>query len=322
MGGGDDGKDYTADVRYAYVGLAGNFGTFTAGRVGTPSGDWQGDVSSMGWTGITPANTFHGALSNGILADDRWSNAIRYVSPNFSGLNLMAMYSFGEKVNKNKALDGSCTNTEGDDDKKCADTTDAGRLGLGLRYANGPLNLLLIYEAVADDDSQKDWDEPNDNSGFGTKGWQIGGAYDFKVVKVYASYLRVKANHNGLAHDIPNAGSDKQSLWSLGFSAPVSTAGKVWFEYAEYKDYVNYDAAGFTGADPAATRKFASYHANAGHKAKAYNIGYEHSLSKRTTLHAYVTRFNNDHGINNAYTNTTVEGKNQNVFALGIRHNF
>jgi predicted porin len=315
QGGGDAGTNWTSDARWAFVGLAGNFGTFTAGRVRTPSDDLHGVGSSMGWTGITPLNTLAGAFSNGLLTGDRWNNSIKYVSPNFSGLDFTAVYSFGEKVSKTKAK-GIC-----DTSKECADTTDASKLGLGLRYANGPLNLVLIYEAQADDDSQKT-SGTNANTGYGAKGWQIGGAYDFNVVKIHATYLRVKANHNGLADGIDNAGSDKQSLWSLGLSAPVSTAGKVWFEYAQYKDYVNYDAAGFTGAKPADTRKFASYHANAGHKTKAYNIGYEHSLSKRTSLHAFVTRFNNDHGINNAYAKTTVEGKNQNVFAMGIRHNF
>jgi predicted porin len=320
-----------SDARWAWVGLAGNFGTFTAGRVRTPSDDWHGDVSSMGWTGITPINTLAAPLSNGLLTGTRWDNSIKYLSPNFSGLSFQAVYSFGEKVNSsdNTGSGYSCAvvptapsltdpNPDPANKVKCyegADVTDAAKLGLGLRYANGPVSAILLYEAQADDDSKKAWGAKA-NTDNGAKGWQLGAAYDFKVAKVYATYLRVKANDDGLADGIANAGNDKQTLWSLGLSAPVSSAGKVWFEYAQYKDYLNFNVAGVGRSD------YGVYNASAGDRAKSYNIGYEHTLSKRTSVHAYVTRFDNDKGINNAYGTTRVVGENQNVFAAGIRHNF
>jgi predicted porin len=335
---GTDGKEYdswSSDARWAYVGLAGKFGTVTAGRVRMISDEWSGAASSIGWTGITAANTLGTKLFNAggdPLSNSRWNNAIKYVSPNFSGLDFMAAYSFGEKVNGTKNANGSyATKTCGSstaidstsqelattyDPCKGTDTSDAAKLGLGLRYANGPVSLIAIYEAKADDDSQKPFDAPK-NKGYGAKGWRLGGAYDFNVVKVYASYSRTKANHSGVTYEDEVPGSDKRTLWTLGLSAPVSAAGNVWFEYAQYKDYAGgYDGAGYVNrGDKAVDGK-------PGHKAQAYSLGYNHNLSKRTSVHAFVSRFNNDRDIDNSYGKANLVGKNQNVFAMGIRHNF
>jgi predicted porin len=338
---GDEGtlafRNGDKDARWVYVGLAGNFGTVTAGRVRSPSDEWRGLSSSMGWTGLTPANTLMGQLSNSVLAGIRWDNSIKYVSPNFSGLDFMAVYSFGERVSGNRHYNGSavdgygvnCRNTpSGQANNQChsADTTDAGRLGLGLRYVNGPVSLVAVYEAQADDDSAKPYNNANvDNQGFGAKGWMIGGAYDFNVVKVYASYNRVKANHNGRAYDETDGGSDKQTLWTLGLSAPVSAAGNVWFEYAQYKDRLNDGLrAQYTLSDADVMALGPNFFNRSGHKSKGYSLGYTHTLSKRTSLHAFVTRFDVDRGINNAVGSParTAIGEDQTVFALGMRHSF
>jgi predicted porin len=311
-------RQFLSDARWTYVGLAGNFGTVTIGRVRMISDEWSGIASSMGWTGITAANTL-GQRFTDVLSNARWDNSIKYVSPNFSGLDFTAVYSFGERTNawKNRSGAKNCESpTDSNADcNKSADTTDAGKLGLGLRYANGPVSLIAIYEARADNDGAKPYTGA-ENEGYGAKGWRLGGAYDFNVVKVYASYSRVKANHNGLAYEVTDGGSDKQTLWSLGLSAPVSAAGKVWFEYAQYKDYLNH------GLRISDEDERLLYGRTAGHKSKGYSLGYEHTLSKRTSLHAFVTRFNVDRGIDNSAGVTNVPGENQNVFALGIRHNF
>jgi predicted porin len=323
----------TFSNRYSYVGLTGGFGTLTLGRNGTPSDLWTGATGVNGISGIEPINLMRGKLGskdgsggNSILDGSRWDNSISYTSPNFSGLDFMAMYSFGEKVNSRDNIDGdgySCavavtsggtldtaTPTYGKRCYKGADTSDAGKLGLGIRYANGPLYLTAVYEAQADDDSAQRWAD-NWTRGYGAKGWAIGGAYDFKVVKLYANYFREKANHNGRAGATTltggiTGGSDKQTTWSLGAGIPVSSAGTVMVEYAQLKNDLNGATAG---------REW-------GHKSKGYSVGYKHTLSKRTLLHAYVTRINNDRGIHGGWNKTGVFGEDQTTFSTGIVHLF
>jgi predicted porin len=310
----DGGATFTP--RYSYVGLAGGFGTVTLGRNGTPSDLWTGATGVNGISGFEPINMLRAKLGKGgILDGDRWDNSISYTSPNFSGLEFMGLYSFGEKVSYNKhysngSFDGYTCDPDTPAYCESADTTDAGKLGLGIRYANGPLYLTAVYEAQADDDSAKTFGTPSD-TGYGTKGWAIGGAYDFKVVKVYANYFREKANHNGRAV-AANSGSDKQTAWSLGAGIPVSSAGTVMVEYAQYKDYQN-------GVTPTTSKtpglKF-------GHKSKGYSVGYKHTLSKRTLVNAYVTRINNDRGIHGGWNKIAVPGEDQTIFSAGIVHLF
>jgi predicted porin len=311
--------------RWAYAGLTGNFGTVTAGRIRSPSDVWMGGTAWNGISGDEPINRFRQKM--GIIGGDRWDNSIAYASPNFSGLDFLAVYSFGERVDSNTRDNGqrrSCARAEYDDSNtvkyrtecsKGADTSDAGKLGLGVRYANGPLYLAAVYQAQADDNSARDWDARDWEDGYGAKGWGIGGSYDFKVAKVYANYFRTKANHNGLAIGA-NSGNDKQTAWSLGVGVPVSSAGTVTFEYAQYKDYLN-GGLRITSED----NRYLNGR-TAGHKTKGYSIGYNHVLSKRTSLYTYATRFDNDRGILGGFTKTGVAGKDQTSFTVGILHTF
>jgi predicted porin len=323
-----------ATPRWTYVGLAGKFGTVTVGRNRTPTDLWDGTAAANGLNTLDAGALLRGNLNthgdDSVVTGRRWNNSIAYTSPNFSGVQLAAIYSFGEKVNGTKNADGSySTATCGNNGAtpavnytcKGADTSDAGKLGLGVRYANGPLNVFAAYEAHADDDSVKRNSYPvgfaGVKAGYGIKGYTIGGGYDFKVVKVYANYARAKANHDGQAI-AANSGSDKQTFWSLGAIIPVSTPGAVTLEYGQYKDYLNgvraYTAARSVGGLAAGQ--------TSGHKAKGYTVGYNHNLSKRTAVYAFATYIDNDKGVGAGWAKTGVVGEKQTIFATGIAHNF
>jgi predicted porin len=316
--------DSTGDIgsgsgRYSYVGLAGNFGTVTLGKDQNPADRYRGTTGVMGFNTYEPITLFQGKLDTAMAAT-RWGDAIAYVSPEFSGFNFAGIYSFGEKVSKSKQDDGSCTITQpfkydgytipassgitaDNKNLECADTSDAAKFGLGVRYANGPLYLTAIYQARLDDDSEKKFNKDG-NDGYGSKGWIIGGTYDFKVVKLYANYFRVKADHSGRAYDDSKGfGSDKQTAWSLGVGIPVSSAGTIGVEYAQYKD--DYKKS-----------------KDDGNNAKGYSLGYRHNLSKRTWLYSYVSRIDNDRGINASWSKTGVAGEKQTNFTTGIVHLF
>jgi predicted porin len=290
--------------RYTYAGLSGNFGRVTFGRQSTPMDNFYISGSDVfGTTGIRPFSVFRGKLSFMNATAMRWDNSIAYNSPRFSGVEFTGIYSFGEKVNAGG----------GNDDNgafKSADTSDAGKLGLGVKYANGPLYLVALYMALADDDSVAPYGVPS-NTGYGAKGWGIGGAYDFKVVKLHANYIREKANHDGLATG-PNDGSDKQAFWTVSAGIPVSSAGTVTLEYGQYKDYVH----GVRGTTAI------SHNVDGGGKSKGYMVGYRHVLSRRTSLNVYASQFSNDKNVTSGYAKTIVQGEKQTNFVVSILHLF
>jgi predicted porin len=59
-----------------------------------------------------------------------------------------------------------------------------------------------------------------------------------------------------------------------------------------------------------------------GDKAKGYAVGYRHNLSKRTHLYTYISRIDNDRGINTSVGLTGVADEKQTNFTAGIVHLF
>lgn len=92
------------------------------------------------------------------------------------------------------------------------------------------------------------------------KVWMLGGAYDFGVVGAYASYLEGEFSASGHTID--------QDAWALGLKAPVSNAGTLMAEIGEGK--IKMAALEFD--------------------ARRATLGYEHALSKRTSLYALYAR--------------------------------
>jgi predicted porin len=100
--------------------------------------------------------------------------------------------------------------------------------------------------------------------------WLIAGAYDFNVIKVYATYDQAK-------HDIDLR--DKTA--TLGLSVPTGGAGKVLAEAAQTR------------------RTSASFEER---RRTTYSVGYDYDLSKRTDLYAFllndkVTGFGSAHSV-------------------------
>ena len=286
LGNNSDDNSAFNQTRQAFVGLSGNFGSLTLGRQYAPSGSFLGATSSNDITSVNPLNLALGTKFDTLETGggSRWNNSISYNSPNWSGFDFRVLYGFGEKVGTDKdsytfdtttGLPKKTTGT-GDD----YDTSDAGQFGIGARYANGPLYLTAMYQAVQDNDGA---------NVDGNKAWAVGGNYDFKVVKLFANYIREKKNNS----------DDKQTVWTVGLGIPVSAAGTIRAEYMQYKDYQVND-----------------------NKAKGFGLGYEHDLSKRTRLYTYVSRVQNDDDVNWGFSKTGLKGENNTNFQFGIRHFF
>lgn len=220
--------------RDANVGLSGSFGTVTVGRglapnflpsiLSNPLSDsftFSPVILHMnvplfngsGWASTTPSDT-------------GWSNEIIYSTPSMGGLTANLHYQFGEIA--------------GDSGKK--------NIGFNALYFNGPLTLTGFYER----DQISNPAVPSTYLGTTKTDWMLGGAYDFSVVKAFASYGQAKAD---------NAAS-KAKTTQLGVSVPAGATGKVLASWAQ-------------------TRLSATDVSR-----KTFTLGYDHFLSKRTDVYA------------------------------------
>jgi len=146
-GTGNSGYDVSnaanglAFKRQSTVGLEGGFGEVRLGRELTAAYNATARYDVFGSVGIAQSRLW----ANGGVADDgktayntakttnqRVSNAITYVSPNFSGFKVGVNYGFGEVAGAN---------------------SDRQYMGLGATYDNGPISLGLGLERLNKDDA-------------------------------------------------------------------------------------------------------------------------------------------------------------------------
>ncbi|WP_374488261.1 porin [Zoogloea sp.] len=169
---------------------------------------------------------------------------------------------------------------------------------VGLKYANGPVMAAVTYNAV---------DLGNNNTSFSGKStdvadFRVGASYDFGIATVRALFDSTRADNYS------TVGKATQNVYGLGATYNVTPAGKLLAQAYFARDLkVNGSSAKDTGA-------------------KLFELGYEHSLSKRTMLKAVYAHLNNDDGA--AYdfginaTGVAKAGATVQGLSLGLRHTF
>jgi predicted porin len=248
--------------RMALLYVRGAYGELAAGRTGALTSN----TGRYGLAGATSAlGTAYGdytALASAAFANtlQRVDNMLTYKTPTFAGFTGYAQYSFRMD---DKATDG----TEG--------TSAADRYyALGLKYANGPFNAVLIadmndYAATPDD--PKDYDD-----GYTVT---LGGNYDFGPARLYLAgqyfdEARVSTfASNGVMTDaIANEGLTGSKLQGYGLllSASFPVAGGTLIAGGAYMDAENADSV---ENDFDYTRLVGT-------------LAYEYHLSKRTMVYA------------------------------------
>jgi predicted porin len=181
---------------------------------------------------------------------------------------------------------------------------------MGLKYDNGPIFVGVAYGKL---------NENNDVAGASTfkvgtdadaTEIRVGGSYKFGDASVRALYARTKSE-GGL-------GELKQNVWGVGGTYNVTANGKVLAQY-----YRAADVDGSLGATDLSDTG-----------AKFWVLGYEHSLSKRTTLIAHYAYLKNDSrtstvaGAGKGYdfgdgaTGFTGNDVKLSGVSLGLNHNF
>lgn len=188
--------------RWAYVGLAGDFGEVRLGRQWVFGFEWAGIGSPFGtgW-GQGSNNAALGYNDGDFGAGGRVNNAVFYLSPNLNGLQAGLGYSF-----------------EAGDGDKFATAAHDRVVTAGLRYSKGPVSAALTYERL------------NPNSTLPNKrtsgNLQVAGAYDFDWVKLHATYGNLRNPNVG-----PSAGYDKINTFIGGVTVPVGGKGSVLASY-------------------------------------------------------------------------------------------
>ncbi len=301
IGTGDHQQGGRMFGRQAYVGLAGDsWGAFTMGRQYSISDGWLGAVGPFGNSfGLASQTT---TFSSG---GHRYDNLFRYETPNFAGFQAAVGYSNdsgfgGNPWNRDNYITGVDTDSEGN------------ALTAGLRYANGPLNAVATFDRLGDISNGAE-------TGTGSiKAWNLGGSYDFEVVKLALIFGqdrdgRIGANDGnisqvldmaGVGTPVPNAqyiDGFKANNYLVGLSAPLG-AGKVMGAWSMSDSNLD-------DADIANSVGFG----NGEGKQHAFSLGYAYSLSKRTDVYAVGTYVKNLQYI---------DGAKGQEYRIGMRHAF
>lgn len=246
-------------------------------------------IGKAGGTSATGANTG----SNFGFFDTRLSNSISYTSPSFSGFTVAGAYSAGENKSLDQAAANSVINTSAYD--------------LGATYNNGPIMVGLTYGKL-----NQRLDATNTNTaGTATMDssriYRLAGSYTFNGGhKIAALYEQTKNDY-----DRASVSTElKRKVYGISGKFMVTPQGGLIAQY--------YHAANASG-------NFLATNDSTG--ANLYEIGYEHSLSKRTMLKASWSKMSNksnavyDFGVG-AVGGSWTAGADPQVFAAGIRHVF
>lgn len=191
--------------RRSTVGLAGSFGEVRLGRELTAAYNATARYDVFGGVGLGYSRLWaDGAVADAnanataVTTNLRISNAVTYVSPDFSGFKVGLNYGFGETTNGN---------------------SDSSYMGAGLMYDNGPLSLGLGLERLNNG--------VNSVATSDIDAWSLGGSYDFGVAKLLAGYRESTVDRA--------TGENKRLGYYVAATAPVG-AGTVRVSYNRYEN--------------------------------------------------------------------------------------
>lgn len=270
--------------RQTFVGLKGNFGTITAGRQYNPYFKTVNAIDPFG----TGQEGNSGNIMSFTGSNGRSNNSIMFVSPTVNGFSGELLYAFGEVV---------------------GDTQPSRVINAAVGYVNGPL---LVRFGIQRQNN------PN-NAIEAARNKILAASYNFGVVKLAAAYATARGQRSianaaetvgfnaasGTPYRpaplVPLALTDADARDVLiGATVPVG-AGNILMSYIRRKDNTALQQ-----------------------DANQLAVGYEYSLSKRTTLYTAYSRINNSNGAGYTVGNSgdITAGSGDRGFSAGVRHTF
>jgi len=305
---GNVSTDYGGlNARQQFVGLSSNYGTVALGRQYAPGFNATANNDALDASNLSIQSSLSAIAGDTITPNSpgRFNNAITYTSPTFSGVTFSAIYGFGEVQGTYEG-----TNLKTYNDNRTS-VSNNGQWGLGLNYANGPINLDAVFQQRASWVTYTDaagvpvTDPKADGGGKSINEWYVGGTYDFQVVKLYASYQGLHNNNDKLVYDTaPN-----NNFWTVGLTAPIGP-GTFGIGYGR----ITIDNKNV-------------YNGNNGNSWGA-GLMYTYPLSKRTALYAAYSYFSNSDtsiagaGIANPGASIGAPGESNYALGAGLRHSF
>jgi predicted porin len=294
--------------RDSYVGLAGGFGTVVLGNLTGPTRALGAALDvNAGATGIGANSALLGKLGNNLIGTTDASG--NYGGGSTCGRSSTCTSIFDTRwknaiayVSPSFAGLNATVAYVANENKALNGLAAANTTGydVGLKYANGPAMAAVTYNAVS----------VGNAADLKVSDLRVGGSFNFGAASLRAIFDLARAD---------NFGGNKvtQAVYGLGATFNVTPASKLLGQVYVARDLkVNGSSADDTGA-------------------KLFEVGVEHSLSKRTMLKATYAMINNDKGaaydfgINAVGINTgtlpgganavggTVQG-----LSLGLRHTF
>jgi predicted porin len=272
-GGGSGNSGGNMFGRNAWVGVSGGFGEVRLGRQRLGTYDFQGDGYAQGGNGLYEVAS---TVVPGI-AGQRFSNSIKYLSPNFGGVT--AVFTV-------RAPEGSGNTSTGGTVNATTNTSNKVDWDLGLRYANGPVVVSTGYaktnKTTAADNGQPGPTPAKVTSSTSnpTKGFFFSANYDFGVVKPYFNYTKTNATLASLTQTGASLASTSSETvnkaWTVGVRVPLGATTLI-AAYAKGKA----DTTGTTvAANLVSSREARDV------PQKAFAVGAQYALSKRTMLEA------------------------------------
>ena len=301
--------------RNAWVGASGGFGEVRLGRQVLGSFSTQAN----GWAAGSSNGLYDsGASTAPAMGGVRFSNAIRYITPNLGGFTGSLMLAAPENtLSNNNGVVGAGTVTSTSKPKTGVD--------LALDYANGPLYLGFGYNTRGSSTDGVASGASN-FSDAKTKAYTLSAAFDLGVVKPYFNYTRQKTDGSAVNQPIPQVTASEavEKAFQIGVRAPIGAATLI----------AGYGNSKLTLASATVlTATTASGTALEG-KEKAFQIGLQYPLSKRTLIETNYGQYK--HNQNGATTNVAAgplgpvvtggslvtASQKVNAFNVGLRHTF
>jgi predicted porin len=309
--------------RNAWVGASGGFGEVRLGRqvlgsFGVQANGWAAGSSN----GLYDAGSSTAPAMGGV----RFSNAIKYISPNLGGVS----GSVTLRAPENTTSTSTTTPNPGSITFGGENKAKVG-LDLAIEYANGPIYVGAGYNKA----DLTGLVTNNGVAGAGnlvttglngpTKAFTFSASYNFGVVQPFFNYTTQKAETSqSTISGVPAAstasfGQTKQNAFALGLKAPFGPVTVIaGFGRNKIKGSGSNFTGGILGGDTATDGKIS-----------AFQLGAQYALSKRTMVEANVGTNKNTSSLTTravgalttGYTiaDTTTKTRALNV---GVRHSF
>jgi len=277
-----------------FVGVKGGFGEVRFGNLDTHYGKGQDEFAARATSlGASSTSLMDYIGANPIAVTSRTKNVIRYMTPVMSGFSAMVNYSTAPfQIEGGTNYQTSTTLTTINPGKGQASHAE-------INYRQGPISAgISIWDAKVENVTNAVALASTAKSG--EESMKLYGSYDLGIAKIGAQFDDSKLKFG-------SAADQKRKASHIAVTAPVGP-GAVLFQYSK--------AQGISGQS------------NTG--ATQVSIGYDYSLSKRTSVGVNYSKINNESAASyQFFTGTALQhspatsrGTDTSMFYAGVRHAF